>query len=199
MPLGNGFIRVLPSGIPLPFAISQQIYNLREVRCFNKSFEYRSIIPFLKIECLIYLLSAERYPSPSDINCLVLSSHHVSVELFNHIYEPRSLVLTKKMSSFAFYQLLEGGFPLVKTSFPNEVSMLHFISPSNISHVRYPVTNLLFANLCFFISSFSLSQFFHYLLRIFIFIIPLLSLLSHCLSSLNHLIFQLHIFLHDFV
>ena len=124
MPLWKWTHAVLPSGIPLPFAISQQIYDLLEVRRLNQSFEFRPILPLLKIECLIYLLFDEGYPSPSNINFLVLSSHHVSIELFNYIYEPESLMLIEKMPSFAFYQLLEGGNPFVEGSLPDEVFVL---------------------------------------------------------------------------
>ena len=121
---GDELVWVLPGGIPLPLAIRKQVYNLLVVRCFHQSFEFRSIIYFLKIVSLVNLFTIEGYSFTFDVDNLIFHPHHVGVELFHHIYESRSFVLAEQMPSLAFDQLLESRNPLVEASLPYEVSML---------------------------------------------------------------------------
>ena len=142
---------------------------------------------------------AEGYTFPSDVDGLILHPHHVCIEFLHHIYESWSFMFIEQMPSFAFNQLLELRNPFVKTSFPNEVFILQYISPSNISHIGDPVTSFLFAALCFFISSFSFPRFFHCLLKFFVYLSPFFTLPYYCLSGLNCFNLQLSVFFHDFV
>ena len=190
---------VFPGGVPLSLALHQQVYNLLEVRCFHQSFKFRPILPLLKIVSLANLFFVEGYPFSSNVHSPILHSHHVSIELFYYIYKSRRFMLTEELPSLAFDNLCEWRNPLVETSFPNEVSVLEFVLLSDIGQIRDPITNFLFATLCFFISSFPFSRFFHCLLKFFIYLSSFFTLPCYYLSGLNYFILQLSIFFHYFV
>ena len=110
-------------------------------------------------------------------------------------------MLTEEMPSLALDNLLEWRNPLAEAFIPNEVSILQFILPYDISHIIDPVTRFFSTALCsyLFISSLPLSRFFHRLLRFFVHFSPFFTLPCFCLSGLNCFILPLSIFLYDFV
>ena len=126
---------VFPGGIPLSFVLSQQVYNLLEVKFLHQFLELPTILHLFQIIGLVYLLPAVGYPFPSNIYCLVLHSHHIHIEHLHYIYESKSFVLTKKMPTLAFNNFLQEGDPLPETSFAYEISVLQFIPPGEISHL----------------------------------------------------------------
>ena len=131
----NRLLWVFPGCIPLPLAISQHVYNLLEIWFLDQFLEFRTILSFIQIVGLVYLLPAEQDPFTSDINCLVFHTHHISVEFFYYIYETRCFVLTKEKSASLLNNFLEGGDPLTEAYLAYEIFVLQFVSPGNKSQL----------------------------------------------------------------
>ena len=145
---------------------SASVYNLLEVWFLDQFLKFRTILPFVQIIGLVYLLPVERDPFTSDINFLVLHTHHSRVEFFYYIYETKGLVLKKEKPSSLLNNFLEGEDPLAETSFAYGISMLQFVCHGNISQLSNQIAYFFLTVLCssFFSSPFLLSCFFNWFL-----------------------------------